>query len=78
MKTMKKATFIALCMSLVATFVGLLLASGGLRFTSDAYDDLLLTYAGIITSLVGITLVGLSWLSYVLASQRREKTTSSK
>jgi uncharacterized membrane protein len=78
MKTMRRATFVTLCASLVATLVGFLLASGSLRFTNDAYDDLLLTYAGIIISLVGITLVALSWLGYVLASQRQGKTTSSK
>lgn len=77
-KTAKKATLIALCVSLAATLVGFLLASGGLRFTNDAYDDLLLTYAGIITSLVGITLVALSWLGYVLASQKQGKTTSNR
>lgn len=70
----KIIAFIVFCASLLATLIGLLLAAGIIRFSSDAYDDLLLSYVGIITSLIGITFVAISWFAYVLASWKQGKT----
>lgn len=71
--SVRKITLVIFGISLAATFAGLLLASGILRFNSDAYDDLLLSYVGIITSLISVTFVGISWFAYVLVSREIAK-----
>lgn len=62
--------------SFLTTVVGVLLASGLLRFNNDAYNDLLLSYIGIISSLIGMTFMAIAWFAYVIISRELAKPTS--
>ena len=62
-----------MAISFLATLAGVLLASGLLRFGNDAFNDLLLSYIGIISSLIGMTFMAIGWVVYMLVTKEISK-----
>jgi predicted lysophospholipase L1 biosynthesis ABC-type transport system permease subunit len=70
---LQKIALAVMGVSFFATLAGVLLASGVLRFGNDAFNDLLLSYIGIISSLIGMTFMAIGWFVYVLVTKEISK-----
>lgn len=76
--TLQKIVLAVMGVSFLATLAGVLLASGLLRFGNDAFNDLLLSYIGIISSLIGMTFMAIGWFIYMLITKEISKGTHEK